>query len=185
MDETGRVTIHHEHPFADPPGSRRELRRLRGRWPSGVSVWTSSAGTVASRHRPVGLTVSSLLFADGEPGELLALLDPDSDLADALAADPRAMVSLLPERRVDVAQVFAGQAPAPGGRFTVGEWTEAPYGPQLADAVAAVAVEVVEVTEDVGWSNLVRARLAEPVHFGEGDPLVHHRGGYGTVVGGQ
>ena len=182
MVETGVVTIHHDHPFADPPGSRRELRRLRGRWPSGVSVWTSAAGTVASRHRPVGLTVSSMLLADGEPGELLALLDPDSDLADALAADPRATVSLLPERRSDVAQVFAGLAPAPGGKFTVGEWTETPYGPRLADAVAVVAVDVVEITEDVGWSSLVRARLSEPVVFGEGEPLVHHRGGYGRVA---
>lgn len=181
MVDTGRVTIHHEHPFADPPGSRRELRRLRGRWPSGVSVWTSPSGTVASRHRPVGLTVSSMSFADGEPGELLALVDPDSELADALAADPRATVSLLPEGRSDVAQVFAGLAPAPGGRFTVGEWVETPYGPRLADAVAAVAVDVVEVTEDVGWSSLVRARLAEPVAFGEGEPLVHHRGGYRRV----
>lgn len=178
------MTIHHEHPFADPPGSRRELRRLRGRWPSGVSVWTSPTGTVASRHRPVGLTVSSLLFADGEPGELLALLDPDSELADALSADPRAMVSLLPLGRSDVAQVFAGVAPAPGGRFTVGEWIDTPYGPQLADAVAAVAVEVVEITEHVGWSSLVRARLAEPVRFGEGDPLVHHRGDYVRVSSG-
>jgi len=123
-----------------------------------------------------------MLCADGEPGELLALLDPDSDLAEALSDEPRAMVSLLPSDRSDVAQVFAGLAPAPGGRFTVGEWRETPYGPQLADAVAAVAVEVVEITEDVGWSSLVRARLAEPVQFGEGEPLVHHRGGYGRVA---
>ncbi|HIT74067.1 MAG TPA: flavin reductase [Candidatus Avipropionibacterium avicola] len=177
------MTIHADHPFADPPGSRRELRRLRGRWPSGVAVWTSPSGTVASRNKPVGLTVSSMVFADGEPGEVLALLDPDSELAEALESDPRATVSLLPATARDVAEVFAGLAPAPGGPFTVGQWEERPYGPALVDAVATVAVEVVERQPDVGWSTLVRARLAEPVAFHPDDPspLIHLHGGYPSL----
>lgn len=176
------MTIHTQHPFADPPGSRRELRRVRGRWPAGVSVWTSATGSVASRHRPVGLTVSSLLFADGEPGEVLGLLDPDSDLADAIAAAPRVLVNLLPAGRADVAGVFAGLDPAPGGPFTVGEWEATPYGPRLVDAPVAVAVDVTAVVPEVGWSTLVRGRIAE-VHWGpDAPPLVHLRGRYGQVA---
>lgn len=182
MGETGGVTIHTEHPFADPPGSRRELRRVRGRWPAGVSVWTSTSGTTASRHRPVGLTVSSLVFADGEPGEVIGLVDPASDLADAVTADPRVMVNVLPRGREDVAAVFAGLAPAPGGRFTVGDWLDSPYGPRLADAVVAVAVEVTALIEDVGWSSLVRGRIAEVLWGPEAEPLVHLRGRYGQVT---
>lgn len=178
------MTIHVEHPFADPPGSRRELRRLRGRWPSGVSVWTSPTGTVASRSKPVGLTVSSMLFADGEPGEVLALVDPASDLCEALEANPQATVSLLPVSAQDVAEVFAGLAPAPGGQFTVGEWDDTPYGPRLVGAVATATVEVAELVEDVGWSTLVRARFAQPVQFNPADPapLVHLHGRYPALA---
>ena len=81
------MTIHTEHPFLDP--ERDPLRRFRGRLAAPVTVLTGGDG--ASRE---GWTVSSLLLADGRPPQMLALLDADSELAEALDD-----VSDLPQRR--------------------------------------------------------------------------------------
>ena len=69
------MTIHSSHPFLDPEGDRDPVRRLRGRLGGTVSLWT--AGGPDER---AGLTVSSWLVAGGEPGRVLALLDPDDVL---------------------------------------------------------------------------------------------------------
>ena len=47
-----------------------------------MTLWTSGQGDGPLDR--AGLTVTSLLVANGEPGRLLALLDPDSDLTDLL-----------------------------------------------------------------------------------------------------
>ena len=70
------MTIHSGHPFPTPDDP---VRRLRGRLGGTVSLWT--AGDDAER---AGLTVTSWLVAGGEPGRVLALLDPDADLTELL-----------------------------------------------------------------------------------------------------
>ena len=105
-----RVTIHTTHPFLEPEGDRDPVRRLRGRMGATVSLWT--AGTVTDR---AGLTVSSWLVAGGTPGRVLALLDPDADLTDVLLETGRGVLQLLAWEDRDLADVFAGTAPAPGG----------------------------------------------------------------------
>ncbi|SDU85068.1 Flavin reductase like domain-containing protein [Microlunatus sagamiharensis] len=111
------MTIHSEHPFATPVGDRDPLRRLRGRTTSPVSLWTAGTG----RDR-AGWTVSSFLLADGDPGEVVGLLDEDSDLATLLttgdgAAQPGAtlVVTLLGWEQRALADAFAGLAPRPAG----------------------------------------------------------------------
>jgi flavin reductase (DIM6/NTAB) family NADH-FMN oxidoreductase RutF len=166
------VTIHSEHPFADPEGARDPARRLRGRIDGAVALVT--AGPTDAR---AGLTVSSLMVAHGAPAHLLALVDPDSDLAAALAADRRGVVQLLSWEHRDLADAFAGVAPAPGGVFRLGSWTQTPWGPLL-DGVTAWAGFSVEDTREVGWSLLVDGVLDE-IHLGApGEPLVHRRGRY-------
>ena len=54
------MTIHNSHPFLPPPEDRNPLRRLRGRMPAPVSIWTSADGA-----RRDGWTISSMLVADG------------------------------------------------------------------------------------------------------------------------
>lgn len=61
--------IHFEHPFATPLEERDPTRRFRGRLAAPVTVWTS--GAVSGRG---GLTVSSLLVAEGDPGIILGLV---------------------------------------------------------------------------------------------------------------
>ena len=112
------MTIHSEHPFA--PADEDPVRRLRGRLGGAVTLWTS--GSVETTR--AGLTVSSVMVAGGEPGRLLGLLDPDADLSDVLAATRRCVVQLLEWEHRDLAEAFAGQFPAPGGAFRMGEWEQ-------------------------------------------------------------
>jgi len=166
------VTIHDTHPFLGPESERDPLRRFRGRLGGAVSLWTTGAGPDRA-----GLTVSSLMVAGGEPARVLALVDPDSGLADALPTTGRAVVHLLQWGHRALADAFAGTAPAPGGPFAQATWEETSWGPRLADAGTWAGV-VVESANEVGWSLLVTASV-EHVEIGdEDDALVHRRGRY-------
>ncbi len=169
------MTIHSEHPFLTPEPDRSPIRRLRGRLTSGVTLWTSTAG-----GRPAGLTVSSMLVADGEPGRVVALLDPDSDLWDAARDSRTVAVSWLTYDDRRVADAFAGAAPAPGGPFKLARWQDTAWGPVLATATTWAGCRLVdEEPRQVGWAVLVEA-LVEHVALDEeqASPLVHRRGRY-------
>ena len=162
------MTIHSDHPFADP--SPDPVRRLRGRVTGTVSLWTAGAG--ADR---AGLTVSSLMVAGGEPGRVLGLLDPDADLTEVLERTGRVVVQLLSWRHRHLAEAFAGTAPAPGGPFRTGSFDETPYGPRLSD-VTTWALASLEDARDVGWSRLVTCTLGDILLGDDPEPLVHRRG---------
>jgi flavin reductase (DIM6/NTAB) family NADH-FMN oxidoreductase RutF len=168
------VTIHTDHPFLDPESGRDPVRRFRGRLGGAVTLWTAGGAGGAGR---AGLTVSSLMVANGEPARLLALLDPDADLTEVLASTGRASVSLLAWPHRDLADAFAGVAPAPGGAFRLAEWEETAWGPRLAGAPAWAGVAL-ESTAEVGWSALVTCRVEEVVVGDDTPPLVHRRGRY-------
>lgn len=164
------MTIHDSHPFVDP--ERDPVRRFRGRLGGAVTLWT--AGEAAAR---AGLTVSSLMVAHGESARLLALVDPDSDLADAVGETGRAVVTLLAWEHRDLAEMFAGTAPAPGGAFRQAAFEQTAWGPVLAGPRTWAGV-VLEDTRTVGWSSLLTCRVEE-VAIGDDDrPLVHRRGRY-------
>jgi len=163
------VTIHSDHPFREP--TPEPARQLRARLGGAVSLWTAGSG--GSR---AGLTVSSLMVAGGDPGRLLALLDPDSDLRAELGSTGRAVVHLLRWEHRQLAEAFAGQFPAPGGPFRLAEWEQTSHGPRLSDAHSWATVEV-DSFETVGWSDLVVARLVS-VALGDDDALEHRRGRY-------
>jgi flavin reductase (DIM6/NTAB) family NADH-FMN oxidoreductase RutF len=163
------MTIHSEHPFLDPEAD--PVRRLRGRLGGAVTLWTSGSQPRA------GLTVSSVMVATGEPGRLLGLLDPDSDLRLLLGETGRAVVHLLEWVHRDLAEAFAGQVPAPGGPFRMGEWEQTDHGPRLLSAPTWATVEL-ESSQSVGWSDLVVARVVDVVLGDQDEPLVHRRGRY-------
>jgi flavin reductase (DIM6/NTAB) family NADH-FMN oxidoreductase RutF len=162
------VTIHDEHPFADPEPD--PLRRFRGRVGGTVSLWTS--GSDAAR---AGLTVTSFLVAAGEQARLLALLDPDAALTEALLATGTGVVQLLAWEHRDLAEMFAGTAPAPGGMFSHAEFEQTAWGPRLASATSWAGVRL-EAEQQVGWSTLV-STVVERLEVGDDDdPLRHRRG---------
>jgi flavin reductase (DIM6/NTAB) family NADH-FMN oxidoreductase RutF len=169
------VTIHSDHPFLPPEHERSPVRRLRGRLTSGVTLWTATG-----RGRSAGLTVSSMLVADGEPGRVVALLDPDSELWETAADSRTVAVSLLSYDDRGLADAFAGVAPAPGGPFKLAEWHDTEWGPVPAAAATWAGCRLVdEPPREVGWALLVEA-VIEQVELGEeqATPLIHRRGRY-------
>jgi flavin reductase (DIM6/NTAB) family NADH-FMN oxidoreductase RutF len=162
------MTIHSSHPFASAPDP---VRRFRGRIGGAVSLWTSGdAGTRA------GLTVSSVMVANGEPGLVLGLLDPDSTLTDVLARTGLGVVHLLEWADRDLAEAFGGVAPAPGGPFTLGTWTQTVHGPVLADRTHALVR--LASTAEVGWSTLATVVIEDITVLEDHHPLEHRRGRY-------
>jgi flavin reductase (DIM6/NTAB) family NADH-FMN oxidoreductase RutF len=170
------MTIHSTHPFADPDPD--PARRLRGRLGGAVSLWTAGDGDEPRGW--AGLTVSSLLLAGGEPPRLLALVDPDSDLAAAVLRTGRGVVSLLSWPHRDLAEVFAGQAPAPGGPFRTATFERTPYGPGLVGATSRALVSL-ESSVEVGWSLLLTCAVDDLALVDDESPLLHRRGRYGTL----
>ncbi len=162
------MTIHDSHPFADPEPD--PVRRLRGRLGGAVTLWTAGTGTGRA-----GLTVTSVMVAHGEPGRVLALLDPDADLTGVLEETGRGIVSVLSWRHRQLAEAFAGTSPAPGGAFRVGEFRDTDAGPELVGAEASAQVALEDV-RDVGWSRLVTCTVRSVAIEEESEPLLHRRG---------
>lgn len=173
------MTIHPDHPFLATEGERDPVRRWRGRMSAPVSVWTTHADP-----RPVGWTVSSFLLAEGRPAEVVGLVDEESDFADALADSGHFAVNLLGWPQRALADVFAGLAPAPGGAFTLGSWSDSAWGPVLVDGAGWLGVRVPAPTsQHAGWGLLVRG-VVEHVELGELDGsgvLTSFRGRYGAT----
>lgn len=167
------MTIHTGHPFLDPDAD--PVRRLRGRLGGAVTLWTSG-GSPGGPER-AGLTVASVMVAGGEPGRLLALVDPDCSLRDVLEETGRGVVQLLRWPDQALAEVFAGQMPSPGGQFTTAAWEQTASGPRLRSALSWADVEV-ESIEALGWSDLVVARIVDVVVGPDDEPLEHRRGRY-------
>jgi 3-hydroxy-9,10-secoandrosta-1,3,5(10)-triene-9,17-dione monooxygenase reductase component len=168
--------IHAGDPFATPEHARSPVRRLRGRLPAPVTLWT--AGGPGGR---AGLTVSSTLVADGDPARLLGLIDPEAEFwAEAERAGRFAVAALRSNHR-QLADRFAGLLPAPGGLFGDAEWTDTEYGPMLPD-VSSWAGCRLDGARPYGWALLIEATI-ERVELGDDrDPLVYFRGRYRTLT---
>ena len=175
------MTIHSEHPFLPPESDRDPVRRFRGRIAGAVSLWTTGHSSTSR----AGLTVSSLLVALGQPARVLALLDPDSDFIDQITKNSVAVVQLLQWEHQQLADAFAGQAPAPGGPFRLAEWKQTVWGPVLQGATAWVGVRRVDgPMSTVGWSALVDTVIEHAEIGREATPLLHRRGRYQRLGGG-
>jgi 3-hydroxy-9,10-secoandrosta-1,3,5(10)-triene-9,17-dione monooxygenase reductase component len=161
--------IHDTDPFATPESARSPVRRLRGRLVAPVTLWTAPG--------PAGLTVSSMLVADGEPGRVLGLVDDESDLWPAMRAAGVFTVCPLPAGTGHLADRFAGLAPAPGGWFAQDDWRDTPYGPVLADAGTWAGCRL-DDARPYGWGLLVEATIGHITVTGDAGPLLHYRGRY-------
>lgn len=167
------MTIHSAHPFATPPDLRDATRRFRGRLASTVTLWAAGDGRARA-----GLTVSSTLVVPGEPARLIGLVDPDSELADALEAG-RAAVSVLIAGDAAVADAFAGLAPSPGGPFRAASFGQTEWGPVLASRTWCGLR--LESTRPMGWSTEVVGVLERIEIADAAPPLVHWGGRYTSV----
>jgi 3-hydroxy-9,10-secoandrosta-1,3,5(10)-triene-9,17-dione monooxygenase reductase component len=166
--------IHSSDPFAIPDQEKSAVRRLRGRLAAPVTLWTAPG--------PAGLTVSSMLVADGDPGRVLGLIDEESDLWEAAERAGRFAVAPLGPADRQLADRFAGLMPAPGGLFAAGEWTPTDYGPIPAAAATWAGCRLVD-SRPCAWALLVEG-VVETVETGPAAaPLVHYRGRYQSLDG--
>jgi flavin reductase (DIM6/NTAB) family NADH-FMN oxidoreductase RutF len=166
------VTIHTSDPFATPDDAKSSLRRLRGRLPAAVTLWTA----YGTDKRPAGLTVSSTLIVNGQPGRLVGIVDDESDLYQAVGKTSVFVVCLLQQADRRIADIFAGLMPAPGGPFGDG-WISTEFGPVLAGQRSWAGCRLDSATP-LGWGQLVTATV-EAVRLGDEElPLIHYRGRY-------
>jgi flavin reductase (DIM6/NTAB) family NADH-FMN oxidoreductase RutF len=160
-------------PFASPPEERDPGRRLRGRLVGPVTVWCAWNG-----DRPVGLTVSSVVAAEGEAPSVVGLVGPLTEFREAVEEHQRFVLHVLDRGQVRLADQFAGRYPIDpfdGVAYTRGDW-----GPVI-DAVSTTASCRLADARDVGFFLLVTAEIDE-IHFGpDADPLINYRGGYFTL----
>lgn len=117
------------------------------------------------------------MIANGEPGRVLALIDPDSDFYTLLLRTERTVLSALGAGGKALAEAFAGLAPAPGGVFKMATWEDTQWGPRLESSTTWAGLRLDETPREVGWSMLVSCEI-EHLSLGEDDVLVHRRGRY-------
>ena len=169
MDEGG---IHEEHPFLTPIEDRDPARQFRGRLTAPVTIIT--AGGVGDR---TGLTVSSILVAEGDPPVIYVLISPTSDLWYAIEESGRFVVHVATSEHRDAADSFAGMRPAPGGLFAGRDVAQSGYGPVLRDIVNRAFCTLVEAREE-SHLLLVSATIDTLDLEDLADPLAYFRGRY-------
>ncbi len=164
------MTIHTEHPFANP--ERDPFREFRGRTPAPVSVWTlvGSGGSF-------GQTVSSFALIEGEPHRVWGIVDPDEDFAtQLLASQSTFVVNLLAVGQEQLAEVFANLAPSPGGPFKTGSWQSSKWGPVLEKSAGWLGVRY-ESHTSIGYRSAIIGQI-EMINVNSNIALTHYRGKY-------
>ena len=168
--------IHSEHPFRPEPGHRDLARQFRGRLAAGVTIVT--AGTGADR---TGLTISSLLVIQGEPARAHIVVGPTTDLWSVAAETGRFVIHVCRYDDRQLADVFAGIWPSPGGLFAEVSSTDSEWGPVLADLTDRAYCSFVS-GDEVGWSGLIVGYIEEVEVSDLQDPMVHYRSGYRRLL---
>ncbi len=170
MAEQGGV--HEEHPFETPADQRDPARRFRGRMAAPVTIVTSGRGD----HR-TGLTVSSLVVAEGDPSWIYFLLGSTTDLFYGLEETGKFVVHVLEEGDQALADVFAGLRPSPGGRFANLNVEQTEWGPVLTD-IKTRAYCTFEGGDEESFFVVAEGRIDKLELSDVGKPLVYFRGRY-------
>ena len=169
---TDQGGVHDEHPFETPSDHRDPARRFRGRLAAPVTVVTSGEGD----HR-TGLTVSSLVVAEGDPSRIYFLLGSTTDLFYGLEETGKFVVHVLESADQVIADVFAGLRPSPGGRFAGLEVEQSKWGPVLTD-VKTRAYCTFEGGDEETFFIVAEGRIDKLELSDIEDPLVYFRGRY-------
>ena len=170
------IRIGSEPPFAVPPDRRDPARRLRGRLVAPVTIWTAG--------RPpggAGLTVSSVLVAEGQPAHLLGLIDPTSALWEAVQDTRSFVVHVLAAGDQALAERFSEVRPPVRGPFDRLEMAESPWGPVLGGRRPWAACRLTGSTP-VGYGELVDGVVEQLELPDLDDPLAYLHGRYRSVA---
>jgi 3-hydroxy-9,10-secoandrosta-1,3,5(10)-triene-9,17-dione monooxygenase reductase component len=167
--------IRYENPFATPLRLREPSRRLRGRIVAPVTVWTSGRAPDAT-----GLTISSLLVAEGPPAIVFGIMNQTADLWEAIHDTRAFVVHVLEEPHRALAERFAGLRPSPGGLFTGLEVKDSEWGPELTALGTRAYCRYSESTE-AGLQHLVRGEIERTELTDIELPLGYFRGRYRSL----
>jgi 3-hydroxy-9,10-secoandrosta-1,3,5(10)-triene-9,17-dione monooxygenase reductase component len=162
-------------PFAVPPERRDPARRLRGRLVAPVTVWTAG--------RPpggAGLTVSSVLVAEGRPARLLGLVDPTSAFWEAARETGGFVVHVLAAADRALAERFSEVRPPIRGPFERLEVAGSPWGPVLGGRRPRAACRLAG-SAPVGQGELVEGVIERLELPDLDDPLAYLHGRYQSV----
>jgi flavin reductase (DIM6/NTAB) family NADH-FMN oxidoreductase RutF len=169
------IRVGGQPPFAAPAERRDPARRLRGRLVAPVTVWTAG--------RPpggAGLTVSSVLIAEGQPARLLGLIDPTSAFWDATQDTRAFVVHVLAAGDRALAERFSEVRPPIRSPFDRLEVAESPWGPVLGGNRPRAACRLAGSTP-VGYAELVEGVIEQLELPNLADPLAYLHGGYRSV----
>lgn len=173
------MTVHGTDPFATPPEHRSVARRLRGRLATGVGVWTSGRDDART-----GLTISSMMVAEGSPSIVVGLMNETTDLYEGINDTRAFVVHLLGERDRIIADRFAGLRPSPGGLFVGVEIDDGDWGPVMSAFPNRVYCRYLG-TAQAGYQQLVTGEIERIELDDLVDPLIYFRGRYRSLKPGR
>jgi 3-hydroxy-9,10-secoandrosta-1,3,5(10)-triene-9,17-dione monooxygenase reductase component len=162
-------------PFATPSELRDPARRLRGRLIAPVTVWTAGGPP-----DPAGLTISSVIVAEGDPAAVVGVVNPTSDLWEAVRSTGAFVVHVLERRHRRVAELFAGRVPSPGGVFAALESEASRWGPVLTDIPNRCCCRL-ESIRSLGYQSLVEGVIEATGLTALEEPLAYFQGRYRAV----
>jgi 3-hydroxy-9,10-secoandrosta-1,3,5(10)-triene-9,17-dione monooxygenase reductase component len=169
------IRVGSQPPFAVPPERRDPARRLRGRLVAPVTVWTAG-----SPPGGAGLTVSSVLVAEGEPARLLGLIDPTSAFWGAAQETGAFVIHVLGVGDRALAERFSEVRPPIRGSFERLQVAESPWGPVLGGSRPRAACRLAG-SAPVGYAELAEGVIEQLELLDLEDPLVYLRGSYRSV----
>ena len=138
----------------------------------GVGVWT--AGRDDAR---TGLTISSMLVAEGAPSVVLGLMNSTTDLYEAIRETGGFVVHLLGDEDPITADRFAGLRPSPGGLFVDVDVEDADRGPVMSAFPNRAHCRYVSAAK-AGFQELVTGEIERIELDDLVAPLVYFRGRY-------
>ena len=149
---------------------RKDLRRVFGKFPTGVTVVT----TRNAAGDPIGFTANSFTSVSLDPPLLLVCLEKCSANLDSFTQSNHFAVNILSDKQMDISNRFASRV---AERFAEIAWHPGPADvPLLEDTVAWFACETDNVV-DAGDHVILIGRIFD-FHGSEARPLAYHAGNY-------
>ncbi|WP_053732304.1 flavin reductase family protein [Nocardia sp. NRRL S-836] len=151
------------------------FRQTLGHLPTGVVVITATDPL----GRPVGMACNSFTSVSLDPPLVLFCVKRGSSTWPVVQAAGAFRVNVLDRDHEHLSRQFAARGV---DRFAGVRWTSAPAGPRLADVVASIGCEV--EAEHPGGDHVIVVARALSLEIGEtaAEPLVFHRGRYGSFA---
>jgi flavin reductase (DIM6/NTAB) family NADH-FMN oxidoreductase RutF len=138
----------------------------------------STVVTAASDRGPAGFLGLSATHVCADPPLMLVSIDRRTSALETVLAARHFALNFLPRGAAALAEMFGGKGAQKGAaRFEPGRWTTLATGaPILRDCLGAIDCTLEEAIERHGV--VIAIGRVVDVLEGEGQPLVHFRGGY-------